>query len=648
MSKRPDCSECTASEVVPQIKRTRGDVIRNKKEHNEKFQHTPISCKLKKVLSKADPELAQEIHLLLNKVASNVSRVSHEAYIFAEFHLLRLRREGLPWPEINQSFFKSCCVLVSLTKQGVRDSDLMLSMEEYFKLRPEGFKVPFNEYMSNVFSSLAQNMETMTENHVVMNIERRLLRQVRAEENLSKYDAERFIKSAMYDDLNMLTVGQYAFRAEVMYDPSNPELVKKNIGHFLNVLAGIQEYQDNLPPQTKGKKTFNLLPKKNGYVGSFFLITETTLPVILKLLPRDSQERIVRILQSQCVLGDESYKYFESRLSCDAVFPDDFHQHEERSHALWHVLFDVGKYETVTRKFTYKLATNGYGATVFLEKPRLAEEVEYDPLPRQFQGKTLIGVDPGRIFVATTFDGMNTVQISNKEVRHDSKTTHRRIWGDGLRKMEPEYSLHLTKLPSLKTADLDKYKAAVRETLLHSEFLFDFCEKRAFRAWRFKTARFAKKAYAKAAKKVIGGRPSKEVIVGFGDWSQQDGFLKGSEKAGVKRLRRELRAKNIKVVSIDEYRTSKVCSACSHAEKHVENVLFNGRKSHQVVHCSNSICNVVWQRDYNASRNIRQVLVTMLRREQRPEPLRRGLVGDHDLEIEIPEAAVEQHAVVGL
>ena len=113
-------------------------------------------------------------------------------------------------------------------------------------------------------------METMTKNHVVMNIGRRLIRQVRAEENLSKKEADRYIKGAMYDDPNMLTAGQYSFKEWVVYDPSNPEIVKENMGHFLNLLAEIQEYQDELPPQTKGKKIFNLLPKKNGYVGSFF------------------------------------------------------------------------------------------------------------------------------------------------------------------------------------------------------------------------------------------------------------------------------------------------------------------------------------------------------------------------------------------
>ena len=52
-----------------------------------------------------------------------------------------------------------------------------------------------------------------------------------------------------------------------------------------------------------------------------------------------------------------------------------------------------------------------------------------------------------------------------------------------------------------------------------------------------------------------------KTLVGFGDWSQQHGFVKKHPTAPVKRLKRELR-KYCRVVDIDEYKTSQTCSLC--------------------------------------------------------------------------------------
>ena len=114
-----------------------------------------------------------------------------------------------------------------------------------------------------------------------------------------------------------------------------------------------------------------------------------------------------------------------------------------------------------------------------------------------------------------------------------------------------------------------------------------------------------------------------KTLVGFGDWSEQDGgFLKGSEKAPVKKMRRMMRDMGIKVVRIDEHRTSKCCSQCMKGDN--ENVKFNGKESHRIIRCNNSECKTYWHRDVNGSRNIRTVLLSMVQGQvQRPEGLRR-------------------------
>jgi transposase len=79
-----------------------------------------------------------------------------------------------------------------------------------------------------------------------------------------------------------------------------------------------------------------------------------------------------------------------------------------------------------------------------------------------------------------------------------------------------------------------------------------------------------------------------------------------------------MRDLGVKVVKIDEHRTSKCCSSCRSGEVH--NVTYDGKQCHQVVRCGNSeLCGVVWQRDLNASRNIRELLMCKVRGDERPD-----------------------------
>jgi len=214
-----------------------------------------------------------------------------------------------------------------------------------------------------------------------------------------------------------------------------------------------------------------------------------------------------------------------------------------------------------------------------------------------------------------------TVQVSAKEYRHNAKISSSKRWREGQRTRKSALDAALRALPSLKTASFEVYCWAVHGHLAQAGFLFREHARMAYRNWRFKVARFKKQAMTKAAKKIVGDRDTSTVLVGFGNWSQQDGIKK--ERAPVKRLRQELRRRGVKVVSVDEFRTSKMCSRCcsSNRESEAKKVSFNGVECHQVVRCCNSECNVYWQRDVNASRNILLLLEHMVRGKERPEPL---------------------------
>jgi transposase len=125
----------------------------------------------------------------------------------------------------------------------------------------------------------------------------------------------------------------------------------------------------------------------------------------------------------------------------------------------------------------------------------------------------------------------------------------------------------------------------------------------------------------------------KKTLIGFGDWSQQDGVSHKKPKAPVKKFRKELRH-HATVVRIDEYRTSKTCSGCEHEEnvfhvKHwqtkwdwkIEAKRYGLFPSHEVVRCKN--CAKCWQRDVNASRNMYRLLNCLIEGEERPLAMNR-------------------------
>jgi transposase len=115
-------------------------------------------------------------------------------------------------------------------------------------------------------------------------------------------------------------------------------------------------------------------------------------------------------------------------------------------------------------------------------------------------------------------------------------------------------------------------------------------------------------------------------VVGFGDWSNKDsgGVIKGSPSGPVKRLERQL-GKHCRVVSVDEFRTSKLHFDCrtrlhnQYSQKQCKDGAVKTVKVHSVLHCRNSGCNgMTVNRDVNAARNILALLTVQLEGGVRP------------------------------
>jgi hypothetical protein len=138
--------------------------------------------------------LGKEIHALLNQVADNVSRISLEAHLLAEFHILRCITQGKPLPTIDKTFCDRCFVALTDSEDKCLDEVLWESVEVYRAIRPEGFQIPTNKYMKGPKDNLSVEMVTSFKNHIALNFTARLERYIRKKHGMNREAAHRFAK----------------------------------------------------------------------------------------------------------------------------------------------------------------------------------------------------------------------------------------------------------------------------------------------------------------------------------------------------------------------------------------------------------------------------------------------------------------------
>lgn len=85
-------------------------------------------------------------------------------------------------------------------------------------------------------------------------------------------------------------------------------------------------------------------------------------------------------------------------------------------------------------------------------------------------------------------------------------------------------------------------------------------------------------------------------------------------------LKKRQAAGGLIVLTIDEYKTSKICSSCFSYK--LEVVKTPGFKGNSVLTCS--VCNKVWQRDVNAATNMMAISKAVWTGEGRPDAFKRG------------------------
>ena len=592
----------------------------------KKPRKTTVKMKLNNFIK---PDFRDAVSDALETIVSKMSVATHEAYLIANMHVIRCIDDDWPLPDIDQTFFYRC---LSLNAKG--DARLAETIRRFNELRPEG-SVQDNDRLkgfSGILTEVAKEMLTATKNHIVLNFKSRLEKHVRRKYDLSRNEASQFVTYMFLDGWTEEHLVNDQREIKDWLEDINPLELKyldistvtsEHLEQLLEKYWDMARLQEELPPDTKGKKTFTLLPTKHDWQLSHVPICKTHLADVMRCVSNQTQWQLLQAIRAnQGNLPPNQVRTREQQNGLDRLdnawrngrMTNLFFENAWCMEQLWECIFSFKSIESKSKKFGYHITTNGYEVCILFNRVKSSGVDLVTPTlyPTEAVGTVVgdnaelvgfdhyVGIDPGKTFIMNSFDGKDFHKMSSREYYRQIKNTERQKWNENLKKRNQEYANLIKDMPSLKTTRINEFKEAVRVHLERSPRLFAFAQSLSFRKWRFKVDCFRRKTLDKLCSDTVGHLEG-TVCVGMGDWSQPKGF-KGLPTVPIKRMikafkqhaknkacrtreREERRAarhqqqqpgvvnngvprqRDDKVVMVREFNTSAVCSACEHPVK---------------------------------------------------------------------------------
>ena len=549
----------------------------------------------------------------LNDVVLNSNKVVFEAYAFANLHILRLLEEGKPLPKLNQSFFQVCCAYVSAMRdkkeKAQMDDELNITFDKYQVCRPETFKPAFRDNISIILNYLAADMEVATTNHLVLNFYKRFSGYVRAKYPDTTAEYRYGVCKGLYEEKYL---GQdpvvLEYRKKLGDKPPYDKYIKKDPSHVLSVYYEILDF--NI--KTNGR-LFSLLPHKGGFQMSYITIDASVLRDLIvgeHLVPlKDNRKKAERDYELPTI----------SQLRKDI---------ETNSRPYWEKFFNITQHETTNRKFAL-FKTDGKTVSIILEVPERPKPVKEQkkskkavscPYKIEDYG-CVVGIDPGYRYTFVGFNNQDeVVKCSGAQYYHAVGINRVNARQKRCYDNSPEFLDYKSNMPSSKTTDSKVLMTYLTYALKGIDNAFQVHFNNPFRKWKFTTFIKKQKVFHSLCKKITKKTnrhdTTTNALVGFGDWSNpRDSIIRGHRRGPVNALKEELK-RWCPVVSVNEFRTSKLCCCC-HCE--TTKVKFDGKQVNSVLRCSNNECGITIDRDINGSKNIYMVFNKMLKGETLPK-----------------------------
>ena len=528
----------------------------------------------------------------INDAVVTTNKIIFEAYCFANLHILKSLKENKNIPCLNQSFFQQCCSIVSTFKDKkemeTKDKNLVETFNLYKTFRPVDYNVAFRDNITIILNYIAKDMEVATINHLTLNFYKRFSKYLKLKyPNLTgeeKYQVCKGVYEKQYKGDNQLVL---EYRKKLGNVPPYDNNIKKDPSYVLLMYYEMLKFFIE-----KGERLFSLLPHKGGFQMSYITIDNSVLRdlIIEKRKPNKQKGAKLTTLRKDIEANYQTY---------------------------WEELFNLKKYETSTRKFTM-FKTDGKTISIILEIPDRVKEVtkkqdfgDYD---------YSIGIDPGLRYTFVGYDSnQGIVKYSGKQYYHSSGVNETNFKQKRCYERNRGFLDYKANMPSPKTMDIEKLQSYIEYALKGLDNALKLHHENPFRKWKFKTFIKKQKTFQDICKKISKKEHIDDTtikpIVGFGDWSNpRDCIIRGHRRGPVKEIKKTLH-RWCKVVDVDEFRTSKLCSCCHHTTSKVK---FDGKEINSVLRCSNNECGITIDRDINGAKNIFMLFSKMLKGEKRP------------------------------
>uniref|UniRef100_K3WA73 Cas12f1-like TNB domain-containing protein n=1 Tax=Globisporangium ultimum (strain ATCC 200006 / CBS 805.95 / DAOM BR144) TaxID=431595 RepID=K3WA73_GLOUD len=460
-------------------------------------------------------------------------------------------------------------------------------------------------------------------------------------------------------------------------DDSKIEFYIRLLWKFQRVIE--DHIEANPGRSTKGVRAFSLFPVATSYTASHIKINATTLAGLCSRVKKKDPETggdcsitkwwgVDHIKIDHNAFAAEKWTVMRKAFDIDAF--ETLRPDTDVSQADFRHMTVEEKYAHASHLFANQVTTDGYGASVLLFRTKNeldeAEKQQSERLvPEGYRPEVVIGLDPGMRSVCTAVrerfvpgqikrvrrrsvrkkrrrkrswirrydgpkrkNGRDIVEVHAKEYRHLAGFRKRRTWEEVLKNSNPEYGTAIRGMPSFKTSRYKVYLERLHYFWKHAGFLLEICWRKPFLKWKFFNKRSSRIAVDALAARIVPD-PSVQTCIAYGNWSRRDG-IKGHASSPVKSLQQAL-AKRAKVVILDEFKTSKLCSTC-HRELSPVSYLVNpdldkrrkraGKiisryhseerklvECHAVLRCDQKKCEAsYWNRDVNAAINIVNLL----------------------------------------
>ena len=248
-----------------------------------------------------------------------------------------------------------------------------------------------------------------------------------------------------------------------------------------------------------------------------------------------------------------------------------------KQNLLWPTVFKIpacllGLDNGPKKAFDYMVKTDGVGVSVvccrWVREPLRVTEEHCERTSGDLGSDAVwVGIDPGTKSIVSTAregDAHSGYSLSNKRFYHDCKM-HERTFAKDLHLKEAGLLEWLKATPSPKTSrsvNMVEHLAHLLGSPLYAKVL-DIHHHRREKLLRWKVNIHKKKTLDAACKAIIGDTPKDKLVVAFGDASWTTN-LRGS-RPGPRRKwvsERLRRVHGVRVVDVNEYNTSQVCSGC--------------------------------------------------------------------------------------